>query len=53
MQPVRVGQMTNGISVIDKGLDPGTRVVVSGQYRLQPESRVQVAPADSHVASQQ
>jgi membrane fusion protein, multidrug efflux system len=53
MQPVRVGQMTNGISVIDKGLDPGTRVVVSGQYRLQPESPVQVAPADSHVASQQ
>jgi multidrug efflux system membrane fusion protein len=52
MKPVRVGQMTNGISVIDKGLDPGTRVVVSGQYRLQPESRVQVAPADSHVASQ-
>jgi multidrug efflux system membrane fusion protein len=52
MQPVTVGQMTNGTSVIDKGLDPGTRIVVSGQYRLQPGSPVQVAPADAHLASQ-
>jgi multidrug efflux system membrane fusion protein len=53
MQPVSVGQMTHGTSVIDKGLTPGTRIVVAGQYRLQPGSRVQGAPADAHVASQE
>lgn len=53
MQPVSVGQMTHGTSVIDKGLTPGTRIVVAGQYRLQPGSRVQGTPADAHVASQE
>jgi multidrug efflux system membrane fusion protein len=52
MRPVTVGQMTNGTSVIDKGLDPGTRIVASGQYRLQPGSPIQVATADAHLASQ-
>jgi multidrug efflux system membrane fusion protein len=51
MQAVSVGQMTYGTSVIDKGLTPGTRIVVAGQYRLQPGSRVQGAQADAHVAS--
>jgi multidrug efflux system membrane fusion protein len=52
MQPVTVGQMANGISVITKGLDAGTRVVASGQYRLQPGTRVQVASADVQPAAQ-
>lgn len=48
MQPVSVIQMADGTSAIEKGLAPGTRVVVSGQYRLQPGSRVRanVAAAD-------
>jgi multidrug efflux system membrane fusion protein len=46
MQPVQVVQMVGGTSVIDQGLDSGTRIVVSGQYRLQPGSRV-AATADA------
>jgi multidrug efflux system membrane fusion protein len=49
MQPVTVTQMMDGSSVIDTGLEAGTPIVVSGQYRLQPGSHVQtnVAAADS------
>jgi len=41
MQPVSVGQMTDGTSVVESGLHPGDKIVVRGQYRLQPGSRVQ------------
>ena len=51
MQPVSIGQMRGGTSVIEKGVAPGTKIVVSGQYRLQPGSRVNNAPADTNVAS--
>jgi membrane fusion protein, multidrug efflux system len=51
VQPVSVGQMSDGASVIEKGLAPGTKIIVAGQYRLQPGSRVSNAPADAHVAS--
>jgi multidrug efflux system membrane fusion protein len=50
MQPVEVRQMVDGTAVIDKGLTAGTRIVVSGQYRLQPGSRVRVAAAPADVA---
>ena len=40
MQPVNVLQMADGTSVIEKGLAAGTRIVVAGQYRLQPGSHV-------------
>ena len=53
MQPVSVGQMNSDTAVVEKGLDPGTRVVVAGQYRLQPGARIQNAPADAHIASQE
>ena len=49
MQAVTISLMTGGNSVIDTGLDAGTHIVVSGQYRLQAGSRVQtnVAKSDS------
>jgi membrane fusion protein, multidrug efflux system len=47
MHPVSVIQMADGISAIQKGLAPGTRIVVSGQYRLQPGSRVRANVADA------
>ena len=53
MQPVSVGQMTRGTSVIDKGLAPGTHIVVAGQYRLQQGSRIHSVPASAHLASQE
>jgi membrane fusion protein, multidrug efflux system len=51
MQSVDVGQMTDGTSVINKGLEPGTRIVTTGQYRLQPGSLVASTDAATNVAS--
>jgi membrane fusion protein, multidrug efflux system len=45
MTPVTVGQMSQGIAVIEKGLDAGAKIVVAGQYRLAPGMRVTPAPA--------
>jgi multidrug efflux system membrane fusion protein len=42
--------MFDGTSVIDKGLDAGTRIVTAGQYRLQPGSRIQPAAATANLA---
>jgi membrane fusion protein, multidrug efflux system len=47
MQPVNVMQMTGGSSVIQSGLDAGTKVVIAGQYRLQSGSHVQIQVADA------
>jgi multidrug efflux system membrane fusion protein len=41
MQPVSVGQMNDGTSVVESGLHPGDKIVVHGQYRLQPGTRIQ------------
>ncbi|MFK8252820.1 efflux RND transporter periplasmic adaptor subunit [Ancylobacter sp. sgz301288] len=38
--PVVTGPIAQGIAVIASGLEPGTRVVVHGQYRLAPGTRV-------------
>jgi multidrug efflux system membrane fusion protein len=51
MQPVTVGQMTHGTSVIVKGVEAGTRIVTAGQYRLQPGSLVRSADAVTNIAS--
>jgi multidrug efflux system membrane fusion protein len=41
MQPVTVLQMADGTSVVEKGLAAGAKIVVAGQYRLQPGSHIQ------------
>jgi multidrug efflux system membrane fusion protein len=51
MQPVAVTQMMDGSSVVNTGLDAGTRIVVSGQYRLQPGSPVEVGVAAADKSS--
>jgi multidrug efflux system membrane fusion protein len=51
MQSVDVQQMADGTSVVDKGLDAGTRIVTAGQYRLQPGSPVRSTDAATNVAS--
>ena len=43
MQPVSVGQMSDQTSVVEKGLQAGDKIVVRGQYRLQPGVRVQAS----------
>ncbi|MGA9455837.1 MAG: efflux RND transporter periplasmic adaptor subunit [Pseudolabrys sp.] len=51
MQPITVEQMSGGTSVVEKGLASGTRIVVAGQYRLQPGTRIQDVPASEDLAS--
>jgi multidrug efflux system membrane fusion protein len=40
IRPVKVGQIEDGQALIDSGLEAGEKVVVDGQYRLQPGSAV-------------
>ncbi len=39
-RPVKVERMQDGLAVIQQGLDAGQRVVVDGQYKLKPGSKV-------------
>ena len=50
IQPVNVVQMSQGTAVIEKGIDPGTPIVVAGQFRLKPGSRVQGGAGKAVVA---
>jgi len=43
MRPVDVFQIESGVALIDAGLKPGERVVVDGQYKLLPGSRVKLS----------
>src|SRR5438128_1368104 len=45
MRPVKVAQIEQGQALIDEGLQAGERVVVDGQYKLQPGSRIKAAGA--------
>ena len=42
MRTVKVGQIEDGLALIDDGLKVGERVVVDGQYKLQDGSQVDV-----------
>ncbi|HWD56854.1 MAG TPA: efflux RND transporter periplasmic adaptor subunit [Stellaceae bacterium] len=44
---VEVGSIQDGLAVINKGLQPGEKVVVDGQYRLTEGARVRIAPGAS------
>jgi multidrug efflux system membrane fusion protein len=41
---VQVASMQDGLAVIDKGLAPGEKIVVDGQFRLTEGARVRVTP---------
>jgi multidrug efflux system membrane fusion protein len=43
-QQIRVGQIQDGKAIIDDGLVAGTRVIVEGQYKLKPGSKVVEVP---------
>ena len=53
VQPVKVAQIENGEALIDEGLQPGQEVVVDGQYRLQPGSKVQKTQAGKPSTAEQ
>jgi multidrug efflux system membrane fusion protein len=52
VQRVTVRRFSGGLAVLDGGPAPGTRVVVSGQFRLTPGARIEEAPADPSTAVQ-
>ncbi len=39
-QPIHVAQIQDGTAIVDKGLAAGQRVVVDGQYKLKPGSKI-------------
>lgn len=53
-QPIQLANIQDGVAVIDKGLNPGQRVVVDGQYKLKPGIKVIEAGGntDSGAAAQ-
>ena len=42
LRPVKLGQRQEDLVVVDEGLKPGERVVVSGQLAVVPDAKVQV-----------
>jgi membrane fusion protein, multidrug efflux system len=42
MRPVKVAQISEGQALIDSGLQANEQVVVDGQYKLQPGTRVTI-----------
>lgn len=51
-RPITVARTEDGTSLIDAGLTPGEHVVVDGQYRLQPGSKVIVREAPAKAPAQ-
>ena len=47
MRPVTVGRIEQGEALIESGLQAGERVVVDGQYKLQPGSKVKIPDPSS------
>jgi membrane fusion protein, multidrug efflux system len=41
-RPLKVGQIGEGVAIVDSGMAAGDQVVTAGQYRLQPGARVEV-----------
>lgn len=41
-RPIKVARQEENKAIVDEGLTPGERVVVDGQYRLQPGSKVRI-----------
>jgi multidrug efflux system membrane fusion protein len=49
VRPIEVGSATDDLSVITSGLNEGDRVVIDGQYKLQADAPVTIAPASAPV----
>jgi multidrug efflux system membrane fusion protein len=47
LRKIKVGASIDGETVIENGLIPGERVIIAGQYRVQPGSAVTTTVADS------
>jgi multidrug efflux system membrane fusion protein len=47
LRKIKVGKSIDGQTVVEEGLAPGERVIVAGQYRVQPGSVVTTTVAES------
>jgi multidrug efflux system membrane fusion protein len=47
MTPLKTGATTNDITIVASGVNEGDRLVIEGQYKLQPDSVVTVTPSRS------
>ncbi|MFO1108969.1 MAG: efflux RND transporter periplasmic adaptor subunit [Bradyrhizobium sp.] len=47
LRRIKISKSGDGRSVVDEGLSPGERVIVSGQYRVQPGTLVGASMADA------
>jgi multidrug efflux system membrane fusion protein len=47
VRPIEVGSATDDLAVITSGLNEGDRVVTDGQYKLQANAPVTIAPASA------
>lgn len=45
LRPVSVLRIEDDVAIIEKGLSPGEKVVVDGQFRVQPGARIKAAEA--------
>ena len=50
LRKIKVSRSIDGRSVVDDGLAPGERVIVAGQYRVQPGATVAINVANSDQA---
>ena len=50
LRKITVSKSIDGRSVIDQGLTPGQRVIVAGQYKVQPGSTVAMKVANTDQA---
>ena len=51
MTPLKTGATTNDITIVTSGVKEGDRLVIEGQYKLQPDSVVTVTPSRSVAAT--
>jgi multidrug efflux system membrane fusion protein len=47
MRPLKTGATTNDITIVTSGVKEGDRLVIEGQYKLQPDSVVTITPPRS------
>ncbi|QEX21954.1 multidrug resistance protein [Hypericibacter adhaerens] len=47
IRKLKVGQIADGVAVIDDGVTAGEQIVTSGQYRLQPGVHIEAKSADA------
>jgi len=52
MRPVTVQQIDSGVALISEGLAAGEQVVVDGQYKLQPGSKVEISGTGDRAPAQ-